>query len=106
MAYLSFLLEDGITNIFSAEASYVPRVGDTVIYRLARFCNKDEWHPERWEEENYLSGKYWEVIAVHQEFRKYRVLENPKEIIYVYVKPCSHPISTTAANCASQRFDA
>jgi hypothetical protein len=106
MAYLVFLLEDGITNIFSTQATYVPRIGDTVIYRLASFCNKDEWDPIMWEEKNSLSGRYWEVVMVHQEFRKYRVLEDPKEIIYVYVKQCSHPISIRAANCASQRFDA
>ena len=95
MPHLAFFYDDGNpdgeTNLFSADGD-APRVGDTIRYLLQSTLNKDEWDPDVWEEHESISSKYWEVVNVYREYRKYRIFEPPREVVYVYVKPVVLPV--------------
>ena len=96
MAHLAFFYDDGKhdgeTNLFSAEGD-APRVGETVSYSLQSTLNKDEWDPEVWEEHKSISRKYWKVVHVYREYRKYNIFQPPKEVVYVYVTPVKSSVS-------------
>ena len=94
---LTFVSEDGTEPLFSAAASYVPRVGDTVTYSMEA-TDRAEWNDEAWGDKKAVSGKEWTVVRVYHDFRKFSVRTPESQVLYVYVRP-NTPISggTSAA---------
>ena len=89
MPYLSFFSEDNEgdeLHLFTANASFVPRVGDIVSYSVERSCRREDFDPENWDHLQEISRKGWEVVKVQQDLRRHD-LKTTEEVICVFLKP-------------------
>jgi len=93
---LTFISDDDDEQLFSAAASYVPRVGDTVTYSMEA-TDRAKWSADAWADKEAVSGKDWTVVRVHHDFRKFSVMTPESQVMFVYVKPNVRANSTAEA---------
>lgn len=86
MPCLAFAYKDN--NLFSAEGD-VPRIGEIVYLLIMPDIDQKEFDSEALKEQESISGKCWEVVDIHREYRKWYIFQPPMmtEIVHVFVKP-------------------
>lgn len=86
MTSIAFFTEDNEGSSWTVESDFVPRVGDTVSYRM--MCHdKEKWDEDRYLEMIELANKDWVVSKVHCEFRRYSIYRHEVSHVNVFLRP-------------------